>query len=156
MTHRNQRSTYCKWNTVLMGQGPTHCRYESRGRSSNSQVDSLKRLKHITNILRPLRSAPADRACDVLQSMFFIVGLIAVWRTTSLLLSKQCCVRRTERKYSVCLSAFLVSKSADQNYIWYFGLVYRLCKFRFLLWWRCIGFRKNRPFAKVRKLSLLK
>jgi len=34
MTHRDQRSTNRNWNTVLMGQEPIHCRYESRVKSS--------------------------------------------------------------------------------------------------------------------------
>jgi len=63
-----------------------HCADGSRAHSLSlrvasekfsSQVDSPKRLKHITSILRPLRSVPAVRAYGVLQSVFFIAGLLA-------------------------------------------------------------------------------
>lgn len=33
-THGDQRCTNSNWNTVLMGQVPFHCRYESRAESS--------------------------------------------------------------------------------------------------------------------------
>jgi hypothetical protein len=46
-------------------------------------------LKHITSILRPLREVRAVRSYGVLQSAFFIAAMLAVLRSTPLLLSEQ-------------------------------------------------------------------
>lgn len=72
MTHRDQRSTNRNWITVLMGQEPHSLSLRVASEKFSSQVDSPKRLKHITSILRPLRSVPAVRAYGVLQSVLFL------------------------------------------------------------------------------------